>query len=115
MLSKFFIYPAVFALGLPPSVTHVNGKTRQQIGEVTFEGANAFTIKGLLAIAGVKPKKDFRPETIESIRDRIRNAYLERGFIKAEISVSKDSPAQQASGKKDSVNLKVTIYEGPRC
>jgi outer membrane protein assembly factor BamA len=113
MLSKFFIYPAVFALGLLPSITHVNGKTKQ-IGEVSFEGANAFTIKDLLAIAGVKPQKGFRPETIEGIRDRIRNAYLERGFIEAEISVSKDSPAQQASGKKDSVNLKVTIYEGPR-
>jgi outer membrane protein assembly factor BamA len=104
----------MFALGLLPSVSHVNGKTKQQVGEVTFEGANAFTIKDLLAIAGVKPKQDCRPKTTERIIDRIRNAYLERGFIKAEISVSKDSTAQETAGKKESVNLKVTIYEGPR-
>ena len=113
MLSKF-VYPAIFSLGLLLPITQLSAKTEQRIGEVTFEGANAFTIKDLLAIAGVKPKRDFRPETIESIRDRIRNAYLERGFIKAEIAVSKDSPAQRASGKKAGVNLKVTIYEGPR-
>lgn len=113
MLSKF-VYPAIFSLGLLLPSAQLSAKTEQRIGEITFDGANAFTIKDLLAISGVKPKREFRPETIESIRDRIRNAYLERGFIKAEISVTKDSAAQRSAGKNESVNLKVTIYEGPR-
>jgi len=66
MLSRFFIYPAVFALGLLPAVANLSENPKHQIVEVTFDGANAFTIKDLLAIAGVKPKKDFRPETLES-------------------------------------------------
>jgi len=113
MLSQL-VYLAIFSLGLLLPVAQLSGKPEQRMGEVAIEGANAFTIKDLLAIARVKPKKDFRPETIESIRQRIRNAYLERGFIKAQISVSQDSTAKQPAGQKESVNLKVTIYEGPR-
>lgn len=114
MLSKFFAYPSMFTLGLVLPGTYLSETPRQQIGEITVEGANALTTRDVLAIAGVKPKQDFRPETIESIEGRITSAYLERGFIKVDISVSKDSTAQQPARKKESVNLQITIREGPR-
>jgi outer membrane protein insertion porin family len=113
MLSMFFVYPAMFTLGLllPANLSE---KPKKQIGQITVEGTYAITTKGVLAIAGVKPKQDFRPETIESIEGRIKSAYLERGFIKVDISVRKESTAQQTTGKKDSVNLQITIHEGSR-
>jgi len=104
----------MFTLGFLPSVGRLSEAAKQQIGEVTVEGANALATKDLLAIAGVKPKQDFRPDSIERIINRIRNAYLERGFIKVEISVRKDSTTQQPARKKETVNLKIRIYEGPR-
>lgn len=112
MLSKLFIYPAMFTLGVLPSVAHLNDKAKQQVGEVICEGAYAFTTKDLLAIAGVRPKQVLRPETIEGIISRIKSAYLKRGFIKVDITVS--ATAQQNSEKKKRANLKITIQEGPR-
>jgi outer membrane protein assembly factor BamA len=104
----------MFALGLTSSVACLTEKTKQEIGDLTYEGANAFTTKNLLAIAGVKRKQDFRPNTIQRIIDRIRSAYLDRGYMNVAIAVNTDSIAQQPTIKKARVNLKVSIYEGPR-
>src|SRR5207247_211173 len=81
MLTKFFVYPAMFTLCLLLPGADLSEKPKQQIGEITVEGTYALTTKDVLAIAGVRPKQDFRPETIESIEGRIKSAYLERGFI----------------------------------
>ena len=114
MLSKFFIYPAMFTLGLLLPGAKLSEEPKQQIREITVEGTYALTTKNVLAIAGVKPKQDLRPETIESIEGRIKSAYLERGFIKADISVRKESTGQHTARKKESVTLHITIHEGPR-
>jgi outer membrane protein assembly factor BamA len=110
MRVRRFIYPAILALGI--SLPVPGEKPTQQIGEITCKGASVFSTKDLLAIAGIKPGRHFKPETTGNAVSRIKNAYLEKGYIKVEIEVG-TSP-QQSSGKYEKTNLTIRIAEGPR-
>jgi outer membrane protein insertion porin family len=113
MLLQKHIRRTAFILSLFFPVVCFGTETNQQIGAITIEGGKAFTDEELLRIAGIKPKQTYKPDTNEWITRRIKGAYLERGFIKAEVSVSTDSSIPQSSGKKEIINLKITVSEGP--
>ena len=112
MLFQKHIHRTAFILCVFLPTVCFGTEAKQQIGDIIIEGAKTFTGKELLRIAGIKPKQDFKLETEEEIVDRIKGAYLERGFIKAEVSVSQESSVPQISRKKETINLKITISEG---
>ena len=112
MLFQKHIHRTAFILCVFLPIVCFGTEAKQQIGDIIIEGAKTFTGKELLRIAGIKPKQDFKLETEEEIVDRIKGAYLERGFIKAEVSVSQESSVPQISRKKETINLKITISEG---
>jgi len=107
------IYRTAFTLSLMLPIVCFGTERKQRIGNITIQGANVFTDKQLLHIAGIKPKQDFGPETTESIVNRIRDAYLEQGFVKAQVSVCKESAVPDASGRNDYIDIKISINEGP--
>ena len=114
MLSQLSIHTIVFILSALLPAVHPASEIKQQLGEITIEGASAFSQRELFDIARIKPKQNIKPQTLESIEPQIKNSYLERGFIKVKVSVSQEISAQQGSGSTEIINLKITIDEGPR-
>jgi len=107
------IHPTAFILSIFFTVVgSFGGQTKKQIGEITIEGANTFTISELLRVAGITPKQHLSPGTDESIVNRIKRAYRERGFVQANVSLSQESDAPKSSGMKTVVNIKIAIDEG---
>jgi outer membrane protein assembly factor BamA len=113
MLIQKYIYRAAFILSVFLPIVCFGTETKQQIGAITIEGAKIFSDRELLRIAGIKPEQTYKPDTNEWIVRRINRAYLERGFIKAEVSVRKESSIPQPTGKQEIIDLKITISEGP--
>jgi len=112
MFQKPF-YRTAFTLSLMLPIVCFGTERKHRIGNITIQGSDVFTDKQLLRIAGIKPNQNFRSDTTESIVNRIRDAYLEHGFVKAEVSVSKESAVRDASGKYEAIDIKITINEGP--
>jgi len=87
-------------------------KIRCRFGYITVDGAKSFTPAQIKVISKIKSGAIANEETIKRAEEMIRKAYLARGFIHAEISLSQEPTPPISEGENCLVNIVINIKEG---
>lgn len=114
MLSHAIIASAVLQLIISSPLAQSDSGAKKRLGQIVVNNAVVFTPDQIKHIAGIKPGKLIDDQQIEKAVERIRKAYLQRGFIEVKASINNDRAAHHASKEDQIFDLQITILEGPR-
>jgi len=87
-------------------------KRRFRFGMVEVEGAKTFTPEQIIRISRIKTGSLVKTGDIDKAMQLIKDAYLSRGFIHAEVSISEESKPPLPKAKEGLIDLRITIHEG---
>jgi outer membrane protein insertion porin family len=113
---------AVFVLIVPISVAaltfpQANSHQRDEevyyrFGKITVDSANVFAPEQVMRIAGIKSNAFASPSVIEPAANVIKRAYLNRGYLRAEVMVDADYQLISPRTKQGLVEIVIKINEG---
>ncbi len=83
--------------------------TRYRVGEITFEGAQAFDAEQLRGPLRLRPGDFLREEALREDVRRVQDQYGQIGFVEARID-----PRERFVDEPGVVNITIQINEGPR-
>ncbi|MDE3189155.1 MAG: BamA/TamA family outer membrane protein [Acidobacteriota bacterium] len=78
-------------------VYNIDEGQQQRVGAVQLEGNNNVDAAKLLPLLNTSPGQLFSPQNVAGDRDALMTDYLSRGFDQAQVSVSLQSEAEDAS------------------
>ncbi len=81
-------------------------------GRISVEGAKAFTAEQIIKVSGLQSKAVVRTEAVESVAEKIQNAYAKRGYLRAKVLLRQRTEPPQPGQKYGVVDLDISIDEG---
>lgn len=84
----------------------------EKLGQVVVKNADVFSSDQITRIAGIRLGQSINDQVIEKAAQRIKKAYLRRGFIEVEASIRKEVAFDPARDKNRIVHLEIAIDEG---
>jgi outer membrane protein assembly factor BamA len=86
--------------------------TRYRFGKIVVEGAQGINATDILRLSGIKEGARVAEKSVARALARIRTAYLERGFMRVEMSYNQEFKQEPSNNGEGILDLKIKVVEG---
>lgn len=83
-----------------------------RIGKISVENAENFSSKQILKISSLKSGMKIKADTVDIARERLKRAYLDRGFIQINIFIKREPEIATRNSQAKTCSIIFKIEEG---